>query len=42
MNWLAFIFALEAGFQSHSELLMFAPGWDPASIQAGANISSSL
>ncbi len=40
MTWLAFIFALEAGLQSSSELLYTAPGWDGGSLQAGYQIES--
>ncbi len=40
MSWLAFIFALEAGFQAQSELMFTAPGWDGGSIQAGYQIES--
>lgn len=40
MTWLAFLFALEAGFQSQSVLLYTAPDWDPASLQAGYQIDS--
>jgi len=40
MIWLAFIFALEAGFQSTSELMFTAPGWDGGSLRAGYQIES--
>ncbi len=40
MTWLAFIFALEAGFQSSSEFMFTAPGWDGGSLQAGYQIES--
>ncbi len=40
MTWLAFIFALEAGFQSTSELMLTAPDFEPGSLQAGYQIES--
>jgi hypothetical protein len=40
MTWLAFIFALEAGFQSSSELLFTVPDFDPTSLQAGYQLQS--
>lgn len=40
MTWLAFIFALEAGFQSQSEILFTAPEWDAASLSAGYQVDS--
>lgn len=40
MTWLVFIFALEAGFQSTSELMFTAPGWDGGSLQAGYQLES--
>jgi len=40
MTWLAFIFALEAGFQSSDILMFTAPGFDAGSLAAGYAIDS--
>jgi hypothetical protein len=40
VNILAFIFALEAGFQSSNELLYTAPDWNEGSLSAGYEMDS--